>query len=91
MARAREAIPRWRARTAAEPEVDLFVCPTLGIEPPPVDVDELEVRIPCTAFARPFNILGWGAIAIGDLQLVGRDDATVLGAALAWEAAYGLA
>jgi len=87
--RSREAVSAWRTRTAGEPGVDLVLCPTLGIEPPPVDADELEIRIACTAFARPFNILGWGAVAIGDLQLAGRDDALVLGAALAWEEAYG--
>ena len=39
------------------------------VELPPVDCDELEVRIPLTAFLRPFNVLGWAALAIGDLQL----------------------
>ena len=40
-------------------EVDLYVAPTLGVEIPPEDCDELEVRIPVTAFLRPFNVLGW--------------------------------
>ena len=50
-----------------------------------MDCDELEVRIPLTAFLRPFNVLGWAALAIGDLQLVAPRDETVLAAGLAWE------
>ena len=67
------------------PEVDLYVAPVLGVEVPPVDCDELDIRIPATAFLRPFNVLGWAAIAIGDLQLIAPRDEVVLGAALAWE------
>ena len=52
---------------------------------PPVDCDELDMRIPATAFLRPFNVLGWAAIAIGDLQLIAPRDEVVLAAALAWE------
>ena len=53
----------------------------LGVELPPVDCDELDVRIPLTAFLRPFNVLGWAALAIGDLQLVAPRDEVVLAAA----------
>jgi aspartyl-tRNA(Asn)/glutamyl-tRNA(Gln) amidotransferase subunit A len=85
---ARRALASWRAQAAREPDVEVFVSPTLGLlEIPPADVSELEVRLPLSAFARPFSYLGWAAIAIGDLQLAGRDDATVLSAGLAWEAA----
>jgi Asp-tRNA(Asn)/Glu-tRNA(Gln) amidotransferase A subunit family amidase len=76
------AIEAWRRY---EPEVDLFVAPVLGVEPPPEDVDELEVRIPLTVFARPFNLLGWAGLAIGDLQLIAPRDETVLAAGLALE------
>ena len=80
-----------RAWRTFEPEVDLYVAPVLGVELPPVDCDELDIRIPTTAFLRPFNVLGWAAIAIGDLQLIAPSDEVVIGAALAWErAAYGL-
>ena len=82
--RARAAVRAWRAY---EPEVDLYVAPVLGVDVPPVDCDELDVRIPATAFLRPFNVLGWAAIAIGDLQLIAPRDEVVLGAALAWEQA----
>ena len=79
--RARDAVRRWRAYV---PPVDLYVAPVLGTEIPPVDCDELEVRIPATAFLRPFNVLGWAALAIGDLQLVAPRDEVVLAAGLAW-------
>jgi hypothetical protein len=66
------------------PPVDLYVAPVLGVELPPVDCDELEVRIPLTAFLRPFNVLGWAALAIGDLQLIAPRDEVVLAAGLTW-------
>ena len=82
--RARAAVRQWRT---LEPDVDLYVAPVLGVELPPVDCDELDMRIPAAAFLRPFNVLGWAAIAIGDLQFVAPSDEVVLAAALAWEAA----
>ena len=48
-------------------------------------VDELEVRVAMSGYARAFSFLGWPAIAIGNLQLAGRDPAVVIGAALALE------
>jgi Asp-tRNA(Asn)/Glu-tRNA(Gln) amidotransferase A subunit family amidase len=59
------------------------------MELPPHDVWEPDVRLPLSRWTRPFNYLGWPAIAIGGLQIAGRDDQTVLAAALAWEQAYG--
>jgi Asp-tRNA(Asn)/Glu-tRNA(Gln) amidotransferase A subunit family amidase len=82
VAAAYRALESWRRY---EPEVDLYIAPTLGIEPPPEDCDELEVRIACTAFTRPINLLGWAALAIGDLQLIAPRDETVLAAGLGWE------
>jgi Asp-tRNA(Asn)/Glu-tRNA(Gln) amidotransferase A subunit family amidase len=82
VSRARSAVRAWRAYA---PPVDLYVAPVVGVELPPVDCDELEVRIPLTAFLRPFNVLGWAALAIGDLQLVAPRDEVVLAAGLAWE------
>jgi Asp-tRNA(Asn)/Glu-tRNA(Gln) amidotransferase A subunit family amidase len=76
------AIKAWRRY---EPDVDLFVSPVLGVDLPPEDCDELEVRIPFTAFARPVNLLGWAGLAVGDLQLIAPYDETVLAAGLAWE------
>jgi aspartyl-tRNA(Asn)/glutamyl-tRNA(Gln) amidotransferase subunit A len=86
-AEADQALRAVRAWRTYEPPVDLYVAPALGIDVPPVDCDELDVRIPATAFLRPFNVLGWAAIAIGDLQLIAPHDEVVLGAALAWEQA----
>jgi Asp-tRNA(Asn)/Glu-tRNA(Gln) amidotransferase A subunit family amidase len=79
---ARAAVSAWRSY---RPDVDLYVAPVLGVPVPQVDCDELEVRIPATAFLRPFNVLGWAALAIGDLQLVAPRDEVVLAAGLAWE------
>jgi aspartyl-tRNA(Asn)/glutamyl-tRNA(Gln) amidotransferase subunit A len=82
----RAAVRAWRARAAREPGVDLLVSPTLGVtELPPAGVDELEVRLAVSAFTRPFSYLGWPAIAMGSLQLAGRDPDVVIGAALALE------
>jgi Asp-tRNA(Asn)/Glu-tRNA(Gln) amidotransferase A subunit family amidase len=80
------ALHAWRAQAAREPAVDLLVSPTLGVEElPPAGVDELDVRLAVSAYTRPFSYLGWPAIAIGGLQIVGRDAATVIAAALAVE------
>jgi aspartyl-tRNA(Asn)/glutamyl-tRNA(Gln) amidotransferase subunit A len=82
--RARAAVAAWRTFV---PEVDLYVAPVLGAEVPSVDADEAEVRLTASAFLRPFNVLGWAALAIGDLQLVAPADEVVLAAGLAWEQA----
>jgi aspartyl-tRNA(Asn)/glutamyl-tRNA(Gln) amidotransferase subunit A len=79
---ARDSVRRWREY---RPTVDLYVTPVIGVELPPADVEELEVRVPLTAFLRPFNVLGWAGLAIGDLQLVAPTDEVVLAAGLAWE------
>ena len=82
--RASDAVRIWRTY---QPPVDLYVAPVLGVELPPVDCDELDVRIPLTAFLRPFNVIGWAGLAIGDLQLIAPRDETVLAAGLAWTTA----
>jgi Asp-tRNA(Asn)/Glu-tRNA(Gln) amidotransferase A subunit family amidase len=76
------AIRDWRRY---EPDVDLYVSPVVPIDLPPEDCDELQVRIPFSAFLRPFNLIGWAALAIGNLQLIAPRDETVLAAGLAWE------
>ena len=85
-----------RARTAhaerAETALtgfDLLLTPVLSIPPPPVDCDEVAVRAALTLYTFPFNALGWPALAIGGLQVVGRpgSDGLVLGAGQALEAA----
>jgi Asp-tRNA(Asn)/Glu-tRNA(Gln) amidotransferase A subunit family amidase len=76
------AVTEWRR---FQPDVDLYVSPAVGIDLPPEDCDELEVRIVLSAFLRPVNVLGWAALAIGNLQLIAPRDETVLAAGLAWE------
>ena len=80
------ALERWRVY---EPEVDLFITPCVAIDVPPEDCDELEIRIPFSAFLRPINLLGWAGLAIANLQLVAPHDETALAAGLAWEREYG--
>lgn len=86
---AQRALPRWRRLLHTVPEVDLLISPTLAIEVPLADCWEPDVRAGMCQYTRPFNFLGWPAIAIGNLQLAGRSDQTVLAAALAWEDANG--
>jgi aspartyl-tRNA(Asn)/glutamyl-tRNA(Gln) amidotransferase subunit A len=66
---------------------DLLVSPVMSIEPPPDDCWEPDVRAAMTVWTRPFNFLGWPAIAIGGIQIAGRSRDAVLGAALALEEA----
>jgi aspartyl-tRNA(Asn)/glutamyl-tRNA(Gln) amidotransferase subunit A len=79
---ARKAVSRWRGY---RPPVDLYAAPVLGIEIPSADCAELEIRFAVTAFCRPFNVLGWAALAIGELQLIAPRDDVVIAAGLAWE------
>jgi Asp-tRNA(Asn)/Glu-tRNA(Gln) amidotransferase A subunit family amidase len=83
--RALEAMRAWQAAAASDPPVDVIVSPVLGVaEWPAIETPEHEFRLPFSAYARPFNFLGWPAIAIGDTQLAARDMRTLLEAALAW-------
>jgi Asp-tRNA(Asn)/Glu-tRNA(Gln) amidotransferase A subunit family amidase len=89
-----EAALRARAQHAEQASLvlegyDLLLTPVLSCAVPPAGVDELEVRAAMTLYTFPFNALGWPALAIGPVQLVGRpgNDALVLGAGLALEAA----
>jgi len=76
------AILEWRAY---RPEVDLYLSPCIGIDLPPEEVDEVEVRMPFSSFCRWVNLFGWASLAIGNLQLIGTRNDTVLGAGLALE------
>jgi aspartyl-tRNA(Asn)/glutamyl-tRNA(Gln) amidotransferase subunit A len=83
--RAHDAMAAWQRTAAQDPPVDVIVSPALGLaELPAIEIPELEFRIPFSAYARPFNFLGWPAIAIGETQLAARDTRTLLEAALAW-------
>ena len=89
-ARERRDEYRQRAEEALE-GFDLLVTPTLSIEPPPADVDELTVREALIRFTFPFNCLGWPALSLPQgamsVQIVGRpgDDGLVLAAGLSLE------
>ena len=83
--RSMRALRAFRRQTLTEPDVDIFISPTLPIIPPQLTCWEPDVREAMTKFTRRFNHLGWPAIAIGNLQIAGRVDLVVLGAALAWE------
>jgi aspartyl-tRNA(Asn)/glutamyl-tRNA(Gln) amidotransferase subunit A len=87
--RARDELARWRAASRDANGPDLYVSPVLAGPLPPIDVWEPDVRVAMVGHTRPFSFLGWPAIAIGELQLAGRSSSTVLGAALAWELAFG--
>ena len=76
------ALLAWRG---LEPEVDLYVSPCVAIDWPAEDAEEPAVRLPLSSFMRWVNLLGWSALAIGNLQLIAPADETVLAAGLAWE------
>jgi Asp-tRNA(Asn)/Glu-tRNA(Gln) amidotransferase A subunit family amidase len=79
---------RERAEEALE-GFDLLVTPVLSCPIPPADCREIEVRAAMTLYTFPFNALGWPALAVGNVQIVGRPgkDALVLGAGLSVESA----
>ncbi len=82
VAEAYGALREWRRLV---PDVDLYVCPCVAVDWPAEDVDERDVRLPFSSFTRWVNLLGWSALAIGNLQLVAPADEVVLAAGLAWE------
>jgi aspartyl-tRNA(Asn)/glutamyl-tRNA(Gln) amidotransferase subunit A len=67
---------------------DVLVAPVLSCPVPAADCDEVAVRAAMTLYTFPFNALGWPALAVGDLQVVGRPgaDGLVLAAGLGLEA-----
>jgi aspartyl-tRNA(Asn)/glutamyl-tRNA(Gln) amidotransferase subunit A len=89
-----EAAVRARAEHREQAEAafagfDVLVTPVLSCPVPAADVEEIEVRAAVTLWTFPFNALGWPALAVGGVQIVGRpgDDGLVLAAGLALEAA----
>jgi aspartyl-tRNA(Asn)/glutamyl-tRNA(Gln) amidotransferase subunit A len=80
--RAYAAVHEWRLY---EPDVDLYISPCVTIDLPADDVPEHEVRFPISAYLRWVNMIGWAALAIGNLQLIAPRDEVVLAAGLAWE------
>jgi Asp-tRNA(Asn)/Glu-tRNA(Gln) amidotransferase A subunit family amidase len=89
LAAGKRALAVWRARAEREPDVDVIVSPTLGVyEIPPDDVDEIEIRVPFSAYTRTFSFLGWPATAIGGVQLGARDAELLFAVARTWERAH---
>jgi Asp-tRNA(Asn)/Glu-tRNA(Gln) amidotransferase A subunit family amidase len=94
---AREALREWRWRARVELAVDVIVTPTLGAPIPARDRDGLELDRSegldggLTRYTLLAGLLGWPALAIGDLQFAGRDERLVLGAGLAYEDVFGAA
>ena len=80
------AVRALRRRARTQLDFDLLLSPVMAVEPPPDDCWEPDVRAGMTRWTRPFNFLGWPAIAVGSIQIAGRDRDTVLGAALTLEA-----
>jgi aspartyl-tRNA(Asn)/glutamyl-tRNA(Gln) amidotransferase subunit A len=80
------AVRALRRTARSKLDFDILLSPVMAIEPPPDDCWELDVRAAMTRRTRPFNFLGWPAIAVGGIQIAGRDRDSVLGAALALEA-----
>jgi Asp-tRNA(Asn)/Glu-tRNA(Gln) amidotransferase A subunit family amidase len=80
-------------------DADLLLTPTLRFVAPPVGLGDLAIREDVIRFTKPFNSLGWPALALpcgpaeeglpASLQIAGRpgDDALVLAAGSAIEAA----
>jgi Asp-tRNA(Asn)/Glu-tRNA(Gln) amidotransferase A subunit family amidase len=80
------AVRELRKQARSRLRFDILAGPVMAIDPPPDDCWEPDVRAPMTRWTRPFNFLGWPAIAIGSLQIAGRDRDVVLAAALELEA-----
>ncbi|WP_433217109.1 amidase [Microtetraspora malaysiensis] len=88
--RAVEELAAVRARFAEEMSgVDLLITPTLGGPAPRVGCDEAAVRGEVGRFTSVVSALGLPALAVGDLQMVGRREADVLRAGLCREACGG--
>lgn len=66
---------------------DILINPTIPCDLPNVaDPETFELRLKMTPYTRAFNHLGWPSCTTRDgLMISGRDDTTVLAAALAWE------
>jgi aspartyl-tRNA(Asn)/glutamyl-tRNA(Gln) amidotransferase subunit A len=94
---ARETLEEWQQRARTNPPVDLVLTPTLGAPIPARDpagpgLDRTRgIDGGLTRYTLLFGLLGWPALAIGGLQIGGRDERLVLAAGLAYEEAFGAA
>jgi aspartyl-tRNA(Asn)/glutamyl-tRNA(Gln) amidotransferase subunit A len=69
--------------------IDVLVSTTLGCPAPPVGCDEVAIRDDLGRLVAPFSALDLSALAIGNLQIVGRTETDVLAAGLEWERQVG--
>ncbi len=83
--RAYAAVHEWRGYEPLRSTCTLSPCVTIDL--PAEDVPEKDVRFAISAYLRWVNMIGWAALAIGNLQLIAPRDETVLAAGLAWERA----
>ncbi|MEV8633673.1 amidase [Streptosporangium sp. NPDC051023] len=88
--RAVEELSVVRARFAEEMSgIDILITPTLGGPAPRAGCDEAAVRGEVGRITSVVSALGLPALAVGDLQVVGRTEADVLRAGLCREAGGG--
>lgn len=80
---ARKRFRDWQNALADRMDVDLLVSPTIEGPVPRLTAEEFPLRTRLSKFTKPFNYLDWPALALGNAQIAGRDEAMVLGAALA--------
>ncbi|MFF0309956.1 amidase [Streptosporangium sp. NPDC004379] len=88
--RAVEELSAFRAGFSAETAgVDVLIMPTLGGPAPRAGCDEAAVRGEVGRITSVVSALGLPALAVGDLQVVGRSEADVLRAGLCRESRGG--
>jgi aspartyl-tRNA(Asn)/glutamyl-tRNA(Gln) amidotransferase subunit A len=75
---ARQDAVRWRALVERGRDYDVLVTATMPVPPPAADFDELAGRESVGRNTRWVNILGWAAVAVGNIQVTGPSDANVL-------------
>lgn len=80
------AVAELRSTVDSHRDYDVLVTPTLPVPVPPADFDEIAGREALGRNTRWVNLLGWAAIALGNVQITGPRDADVLDAAVALEA-----
>ena len=49
------------------------------------EVDEIEIRVPFSAYTRVFSFLGWPAVTVGRWQFAARQADVLFSVARVWE------
>ncbi|KQW06712.1 hypothetical protein ASC66_09735 [Leifsonia sp. Root4] len=85
-----DALAALRAELLARMEgFDVLVSDTLGCPTPTVGADETAYRDALGRLVAPFSALDLPALAIGNLQIIGRTESDVLEVGLGWEREVG--